>query len=227
MSWQQRAALKNHDLYGYCLYTNANYLRQGHPYVRRIVWITYPAMFGSLLWAEVSPENGGLWLFSMLCFCLTIYLVGVLLFAVCSWMLPALFWAYQLNIKNIMALSEPQFQRMILACFRGAGFELQTLDASGVFLSQRGKRKDLLFCEHWKEMNVDVSILRQALELSVRYQTNRVTVFCRGTFSPEAMRFTRGRPIDLVGGAQFLEMARQMEADIRMKSRLSKNRQKS
>src|SRR5690606_1561061 len=73
-------------------------------------------------------------------------------------------------------------------------------------------RRTLVQCKQWKRQQVGVSVVREMAGLLTHHQAHAVKIACIGGFTPDAEAFAHGKPIELIGGEQLLEMIQMVKA---------------
>ena len=116
--------------------------------------------------------------------------------------------------KNAIAsMSWRDFERLVGAAFRQQGFEVVELGGDGpdggvdLVLNKGGKRY-LAQCKHWKAWQVGVSIVRELNGVVGAQRADGGYVITGGRFTSEAMKFADSCGIKLIDGPELEKLIR-------------------
>lgn len=150
------------------------------------------------------------------------------IFAPLAWMLLGLCWIAALlsylgtrkrqrfldtrtNLDSLAAGGWRQFEQLVGEAFRRQGYGVEETGLGGpdggidLILRKDGQRT-LVQCKQWKCQQVGVSVVREMAGLLTHHQAQAVKIVCIGSFTPDAEVFARGKPIELIGGEELLQM---------------------
>lgn len=111
-----------------------------------------------------------------------------------------------------------QFELLVGEAFRRQGYAVEETGLGGAdggidLVLRRDGRRTLVQCKQWRRQQIGVSVVREMAGLLAHHQAHAVKIVCIGSFTKDAERFTHGKPIELMGGAQLLEMIRAVQRD--------------
>lgn len=114
----------------------------------------------------------------------------------------------QQNLESVRHLPWRQFEELVAEAFRRDGFKVtENTDVGadgGVDIRLRkGRDLYLVQCKNWRRQSVGVATVREMFGVLAAESAQRVLIVCSGTFTPDAVRFAEGKPIDLVDGARL------------------------
>jgi restriction system protein len=78
-------------------------------------------------------------------------------------------------------------------------------------LLQGDGKKRLVQCKQWKQRKVGVNVVSEQFGWLTHHCAERATIVSVGEFTPGAQRFVEGKPIDLVNGADLVELIRSVQ----------------
>jgi len=129
-----------------------------------------------------------------------------------------LLFASAKDIDAIRAMSWREFERLVGEAYRRQGYSVEETGGGGadggIDLILRGKgQKILVQCKRWQKVRVDVMIVREMFGLLNHEKADRVIIVTIGTYTPDAVGFARGKPIDLVNGKELVQLIRDVKGD--------------
>lgn len=115
------------------------------------------------------------------------------------------------DLDSLAAGGWRQFERLVGEAFRRQGYAVEETGLGGAdggidLILRKDGRRTLVQCKQWKRQQVGVSVVREMAGLLAHHQAHAVKIVCIGSYTKEAERFTQGKPIQLIGGGQLLEM---------------------
>ena len=122
----------------------------------------------------------------------------------------------QNNVESIRALSWKEFEELVAEAYRRQGYKVienDTVGADGgidIRLKKNGQIH-IVQCKNWRSQKVGVSIIREMYGLMVSEEASSAIVVCSGIFTQEAKNFAANKPLDLVTGAQLMELVGQVK----------------
>lgn len=120
------------------------------------------------------------------------------------------------SLESLAAGGWRQFELLVGEAFRRQGYSVEETGLGGpdggvdLILRKDGCRT-LVQCKQWKRQQVGVSVVREMFGLLAHHQAHAVKIACVGTYTKGAERFAQGKPIQLIGGEQLLEMIRAVQ----------------
>jgi len=122
------------------------------------------------------------------------------------------------DIEAIRAMSWREFETLVGESYRRQGYMVEETGGGGadggIDLILRGKgQKILVQCKRWQKVKVDVMIVREMFGLLHHEKADRVIIVTTGTYTPDAMDFASGKPIDLVNGKALVQLIRDVKGE--------------
>lgn len=120
------------------------------------------------------------------------------------------------DLASLAAGGWRQFEQLVGEAFRRQGYAVEETGLGGpdggidLILRKEGRRT-LVQCKQWKRQQVGVGIVREMAGLLAHHHADAVKIVCIGTYTNDAVRFARGKPIELVSGERLLEMIRAVQ----------------
>ncbi|TKA18399.1 restriction endonuclease [Xanthomonas euvesicatoria] len=149
-------------------------------------------------------------------------------FAPLAWMLLGICWLAALcsylgsrsrqrfldtrtTLESLAAGGWRQFERLVGEALRRQGYSVEQTGLGGAdggidLILRKDGRRTLVQCKQWKRQQVGVSVVREMYGLLAHHQAHAVKIACIGTYTKDAERFAEGKPIELIGGEQLLNM---------------------
>ncbi|MEQ7757731.1 restriction endonuclease [Xanthomonas hortorum] len=120
------------------------------------------------------------------------------------------------SLESLAAGGWRQFELLVGEAFRRQGYSVEETGLGGAdggidLILRKDGRRTLVQCKQWKRQQVGVSVVREMFGLLAHHQAHAVKIACIGTYTKDAERFAQGKPIELIGGEQLLEMIRAMQ----------------
>ena len=121
------------------------------------------------------------------------------------------------NLDSLAAGGWRQFEQLVGEAFRRQGYAVEETGLGGPdggidLILRKDGRRTLVQCKQWKRQQVGVSVVREMAGLLTHHQAHAVKIACIGSFTPDAEAFAHGKPIELIGGEQLLEMIQMVKA---------------
>ncbi|WOB51439.1 restriction endonuclease [Xanthomonas hydrangeae] len=120
------------------------------------------------------------------------------------------------SLKSLAAGGWRQFEQLVGEAFRRQGYSVEETGLGGAdggidLILRKDGRRTLVQCKQWKRQQVGVSVVREMYGLLAHHQAHAVKIVCIGTYTKDAERFAQGKPIELIGGEQLLDMIRAVQ----------------
>jgi len=120
------------------------------------------------------------------------------------------------GIEAIRAMSWREFETLVGEAYRRQGYAVEETGGGGadggIDLILRGKgQKVLVQCKQWKTVKVGVKIVREMYGVKVAERSDRVILVSSGAYTPDAVAFARGKPIELVDGKALVALIREVK----------------
>ncbi|MEP1385550.1 MAG: restriction endonuclease [Paraglaciecola sp.] len=114
------------------------------------------------------------------------------------------------SLESIKALNWKEFEELVAEAFRRQGFRVIEGDLGpdgGIDVTLiKDNQTTLVQCKQWRSKNVGVKVVREMFGVLAANAASRVLIICCGGFTRDAVAFSQGKPIQLIGGAELLEM---------------------
>ncbi|MCI2244568.1 restriction endonuclease [Xanthomonas sp. PPL568] len=115
------------------------------------------------------------------------------------------------TLESLAAGGWRQFERLVGEAFRRQGYAVEETGLGGAdggidLILRKDDRRTLVQCKQWKRQQVGVSVVREMYGLLAHHQADAVKIVCVGSYTGDAERFARGKPIELIGGERLLKM---------------------
>ncbi|MCC5045534.1 MULTISPECIES: restriction endonuclease [Xanthomonas] len=120
------------------------------------------------------------------------------------------------SLESLAAGGWRQFEQLVGEAFRRQGYSVEETGLGGAdggidLILRKDGRRTLVQCRQWKRQQVGVSIVREMFGLLAHHHAHAVKIACIGTYTKDAERFAEGKPIELIGGEQLLDMIRAVQ----------------
>lgn len=122
----------------------------------------------------------------------------------------------QTGLGSLRSMSWQQFEQLVGEAYRRSGFTVQETGQGGAdggvdLLLSRAGHKTLVQCKQWRSQQVGVSVVREMLGLMTHHGASGGIIACVGTFSPDAVQFAQGKPIELLSGRNLVELVQSVQ----------------
>ncbi|MCC8473764.1 restriction endonuclease [Xanthomonas arboricola] len=123
------------------------------------------------------------------------------------------------TLESLAAGGWRQFELLVGEAFRRQGYSVEETGLGGAdggidLILRKDGRRTLVQCKQWKRQQVGVSVVREMFGLLAHHQAHAVKIVCIGTYTKDAERFAQGKPIELIGGEQLLDMIRALQQPV-------------
>ncbi|HET6906135.1 MAG TPA: restriction endonuclease [Rhodanobacteraceae bacterium] len=119
----------------------------------------------------------------------------------------------QTGLDSLRAMTWRQFEMLVGEAFRRQGYCTEETGLGGAdggidLLLRKNGKATLVQCKQWRSQRVDVKVVREMYGLLAHHGADAVTIATVGDFTPDARRFSQGKPIELIHGEALLAMIR-------------------
>ena len=153
-------------------------------------------------------------------------LLGLLFFVACliggflGWKTrrnQAAFLLQNIDIGWLNGLSWQDFEKAVADVYRQLGYEVEIIGGGGAdggidLRMVRHGETTLVQCKKWRLFKVGVQPVRELYGVMAHENAQRCILITSGIYTDEALRFSEGKPMELVDGAQFATMMRDYQA---------------
>lgn len=112
--------------------------------------------------------------------------------------------------SNLDAMSWLEFETMVGEAFRKQGYKVTETpegpDGGVDLVLEKGVKKILVQCKHWKAQKVGVKTARELFGVLVDSGADEVNIVCSGKFTNDAKEFVKNKAIYLIDGEQLLTL---------------------
>jgi len=122
----------------------------------------------------------------------------------------------QSGFESLRAMSWQDFERLVGEAYRRQGYAVEEVGGSApdggfdLVLHRQGG-KFVVQCKRWRSAQVDVTLIREFFGVMVAENAARGIFVSTSRFSPDAVEFARGKPLDLVDGARLADLIKGLQ----------------
>lgn len=126
------------------------------------------------------------------------------------------FVADRLSVSVLKKLGAQELGKLLANFHRQNGCMVEELadeeaDRGINLVLWKEKQKTIVQHQHWKAEKVGVEKVRELFGIQAHEGAAKAVLITQGTFTEQALRFAAGKPMELIDGATFAEMARQLQ----------------
>ncbi len=115
------------------------------------------------------------------------------------------------GLESLRAISWREFEMLVGEVFRRQGYAVEETGLGGAdggvdLILRKHGATTLVQCKQWKRQNVDVRTVREMFGLLAHHGADAIKVVAVGGYTPDAMRFAQGKPIELLHGEALLAL---------------------
>lgn len=123
---------------------------------------------------------------------------------------------HQKDLDTIKALSWKEFEELVAEAYRRQGYRVSENDFGpdgGIDVTlTKGGETIIVQCKQWRSKSVGVSVVREMFGVLTAHSASRVLIICCGGFTRDAIAFAKEKPIQLIGGAELLDIVQDVQA---------------
>ncbi len=117
----------------------------------------------------------------------------------------------QTSIDTIRSLSWKDFEFLVSEAYRRKGYAVEERGAGGPdggvdLVLRKDNLKTFVQCKQWRDERVGVSIVRELFGVMAAEGANRGIIVTSGGYTPDAMDFARGNPLELIDGSRLVRL---------------------
>jgi restriction system protein len=129
----------------------------------------------------------------------------------------AAFLRQNITLGWVNTLRWQEFENLVGEIFRARGYLVENVGGGGAdggidLRLRRPGETALVQCKRWKVFKVGVRPIREFFGVMTSERVDRGIFVSSGIYTNDALRFAEGKPLELIDGAQFAEMARAFQA---------------
>jgi restriction system protein len=122
----------------------------------------------------------------------------------------------QKGIETIRKISWQEFEELVGEAYRRKGYALTETGGGGAdggadLVLRKGGEKLLVQCKHWRMVKVGVMVVRELYGVMTAEGATGGVLISSGTFTQEATEFARGKPLELLDGADLLKVIAEVQ----------------
>ncbi len=126
----------------------------------------------------------------------------------------------QTSINTIRSLPWKDFELLVSEAYRRKGYAVEERGAGGPdggvdLVLRKDNQKTYVQCKHWRNESVGVSIVRELYGVMAAERANRGIVVTSGGYTPDALDFARGNPLDLIDGPRLIRLVSDVKWETR------------
>jgi restriction system protein len=117
----------------------------------------------------------------------------------------------QAGLDSLCRLSWKQFEDLVGEAYRRQGYAVKEMIGGGTddgvdLILTRNGETTLVQCKRWRGLPVPVGIARQLYGVLTDRKASAAKLVATSQFTPEAIGFAKGRPIELIDAEALLEL---------------------
>jgi restriction system protein len=117
----------------------------------------------------------------------------------------------QTSIDSIRSLPWKDFELLVSEAYRRKGYSVEERGAGGPdggvdLVLRKDNQMTYVQCKHWRNESVGVSIVRELYGVMAAERANRGIVVTSGGYTPDALDFARGNPLELIDGPRLVQL---------------------
>lgn len=123
------------------------------------------------------------------------------------------------GLESLASLSWREFEMLVGEAYRRQGYQVEETGLMGGgaddgvdLILRRAGRLELVQCKQWRSRQVNAPRVREMWGLVDHFDADGVKIVCVGEFTRDARKFAEGKRIELVNGAELLELVRAVQA---------------
>lgn len=125
----------------------------------------------------------------------------------------------QSDLDSVSALSWQEFEMLVGEAFRRRGYRVEEAGLGGKdggvdLVLRKDGRTELVQCKRWKQRQVGVQVVREMYGLLSHHGADAVKIVCVGQFTPDAVAFAAGKPIQLTSGNALVDLIREARDEV-------------
>jgi restriction system protein len=129
----------------------------------------------------------------------------------------------QTSIRSVKELPWKDFEFLVSEAYRRKGYNVQedigTGPDGGIDLTlTQGGEKHLVQCKNWRTKAVGVPVVRELFGVVTAENSSGGIIVCSGNFTRDAIEFARGKPIELVEGAELVRLIGDVQTQPKVKT---------
>ena len=166
-----------------------------------------PALTHGSLWAQVVSAFAP-WL--------TVVLAVIALYAEADKFKRRQLLKQQSSLDMLRGITWQEFELLVGEAYRQQGYKVEETGGRGPdggvdLVLRRSGETVLVQCKRWKQQKVGAPTVRELHGAVARDKATRGIFVTSGTFTREAYAEAQGQPLELVDGAAFLELVKQVQ----------------
>ena len=123
------------------------------------------------------------------------------------------------GVDSLASLSWREFEMLVGEAYRRQGYQVEETgllgggaDGGVDLILRRAGTKELVQCKQWRSRQVNAPRVREMWGLVDHFDADGVKIVCIGEFTRDARKFAEGKRIELVNGAELLDLVRTVQS---------------
>lgn len=113
------------------------------------------------------------------------------------------------KMSSFTSINWREFEFLTGEYYRSKGYTVKVIGGTGGdggidLIIKKSFKKTIVQCKHWKG-SIGVSIVREMFGVMHAENADSVIIVCSNKFTKEALKFAKGKPIELIDGHTFLK----------------------
>lgn len=134
----------------------------------------------------------------------------------------------QTGLDSLRELSWKSFEDLLGEAYRRQGYQVTEALGGGAdggvdLVLRRDGKVTLVQCKRWRGNPVRVQTVRELFGVMIDRRADAAKLVATARFTPDAIAFARGKPIELVDSDALLDLVRSVQASVRIPPSLPKN----
>lgn len=122
----------------------------------------------------------------------------------------------QTGIDSLRQMTWRQFEQLTGEAFRRQGYAIEETGLGGAdggidLILRKSGQITLVQCKQWQNRQVGVKVVREMYGLLVHHKAAAVKIVALGDYTPDAHRFARDKPIELIHGGELIATVRKLQ----------------
>jgi restriction system protein len=126
----------------------------------------------------------------------------------------------EIDMEWVRGLSWRGFEHQLAEVYRQQGYTVEETGGGGadggidLKLFKNG-RNIIVQCKHWKTWKVNVKPVRELFGVMIAEKADAAIFITSGQYTSDALKFAKGKPIELISQNGFLDLVRRFQKDLR------------
>ncbi len=127
----------------------------------------------------------------------------------------------QTSLDSLRALPWKRFEDVLAEGYRRQGYQVKEMLGRGAddgvdLLLRKNGNLVVVQCKRWKGKPVPVQVVRELYGVMIDQRATAAKIVATTSFTPDAVAFAKGKPIELVGSNALLRLVRDVQTTSRI-----------